>query len=873
VNRNNFYKNNLISLIFIVGLSIWAVVACAPSLSERIYAPVKQDFKPRYEDPDLLQKYQQEDYFTFNRIVSLEANCSMGAALRIIENLFNLQALTGEEKIGAAATRLNNKIHALDKEHETVLVKNSPYTELLVTNTQELVSNALKAAESKILKSVEQSNQLVQQLGREKKWLDSPQNVFITATAISNFLQEIRISIKNAEMFEPVKTAILSGLENKKNNILSIGDKLNQGIKKSTRLNDMTALLTQIIRDEKIDLPEDISKKLLQGQEIAKGLMTCNSAQSAMSVLVNVWYLLDANERETNIKSVNSELFELLNHASSQELECLRKSSCSFLRRLKKDIFVLSKVESYGVAKLCSEVNDKAQKFAIKSLEEMGPQLFVQVPNLVVTTINNEASKKLISLREIQKDYFGFVSEKLQNWSQTKLPAGGLLSALDLGTLKLSLTGREIQMQLLPSKSASAESIGVGLSLISTLLSRELPRELSQARELSLAASQKLALEGLNQLISLSGYQTHKQQLTPAWATPLEKGAPLLDISSFIERADAFSVTDILSMKQGYLINAAVPTEVNLSALGQAELLRGISRMMNYLKDWQVTNFESSLGLVKAKNLVPEFDIDELDRPLFPKAELYTLALADAAVLLKNITKNYSQFFVVDLNNKTKWVNEFDFKNGETSALAGVVDIKNGRRANTVHAEDVSRWIIAISDFLKATEGIENTKSKILLDSDSAGHKPLDTIIEARKDLRLLLIGLSNFLSSHLLGPDGLVINSFDIVEFKSDFKKNIKVLDQALAIRALLAAAQATKVNLYEVSAVEIYYKMNNTLYNPKTRFYTNLGVADRTISLPVALDIVLALSELKPVLPPDSQKQLSWILQPWYAGFKTLY
>lgn len=846
-----------------MSMSIWLVVACAPSLSERVYVPAKQDFVPRYEDPDLLRKFQQQDYIAFNRIVSLESNFSMGAALRIIENLFNLQVLTGEEKIGAAATRLNNKIHALDNEHETVLVKNSPYTELLVANTQELVGDALKEAESKILKSVEQSNQLVQRLGREKKWPEGPQNIFATATAISNFLQEIRASIKNAELFEPVKAAILSGLENKKNNILSIGEKINHGIIKSIRLNDLTALLTQIIRDEKIDVPQNIQKKLSQGQEIANGLLTCNSAQSAMSVLVNVWYILDANERETHIKTVNSELFDLLNQASSQELECLRKSSCSFLRRLKKDIFVLSKVESYGMAKLCTEVNDKALKFAIKSLEEMGEPLFLQVPNLVVDTINLEASKKLISLREIQKDYYGFVSEKLQNWSQTKLPAGGLLSALDLGTLKLSLIGREIQMQLMPSKSASAESVGVGLSLIVAQLEREL----------SPAASQKLALEGLNQLISLSGFRTHKNQLIPAWATPLEKGAPLLDISHFLERDDAFSVTDILSMKHGFLINAVAPAEINLSALGQAELLRGISRMMNYLKDWQVTNFESSLGLVKAKNLVPEFDIDELDRPLFPKAELYTLALADAAVLLKNITKNYSQFFVVDLYNKTKWVNEFDFKNGETSALAGVVDIKSGHRANTVQAEDVSRWIIAICDFLKATEGIENTKSKILLDSDSAGHKPLDSIIQARKDLRLLLIGLSNFLSSHLLGPDGLVLNSFDIVEFKSDLKKNVKVLDQALAIRALLAAAQVTKVNLYEVSAIEIYYKMNNTLYNPKTRFYSNLGVADRTIPLPVALDIVLALSELKPLLPLDSQKQLTWILQPWYAGFKTLY
>lgn len=841
-------------------------LGCSPTVQEKKFQDPKQNFDPRYADTDVLNKYPF-GYFDFNKIVTLDGDYSMAAALRISENLISIGQTSENLELVNAGHRWIQKIQNLEGIQEKVLMKDTPFVSLVIAQTELSSLKSIQEAKTEIAKSLPKIEEVLQKAEMQYQWPKTTDGLVAAASAIADFLQSFSSGIEKSKIYSPVQNAIVAELSFQKKWVMDLGQKLSVELSKASKFGHLMEIANRTIQAEKIELSPEYKLMLDRGEQLAKDLSICQNPQAALRVIVDVWVLLDDKQREELIKPVNSSLYHLLKGRSDKNLNCLREEDCKgVLRDLIKQTFVLPQIQLFGVQKICQMVEDQSYQYTLKMIQDEIPSLYQQTPQLIREELAKTLKDKQDQLGLIQADYSGFLKSHIQTWSEAKLSSAGKVGSLELGRLNLNIRNRELRLRNLKDSSfeniASAESAGVGFSIGAELLNSEL----------ALEQRQQIGIEMINRLIGLSGHMDRDQKLVPAWLMPLEPQGPILDITQFVDKSDSWTMVDEVQFKNGFEISPARPQKINITAVGQAELLRGVAQMISFFKDWKQTAYEKSLGLVQAQDLTPEFDFDELKRPLFPKTEMLTLSVADAAVILKNITKKFSQFFIVSLNNEIKWSNEYDLINGDPAVMAGVVDIIDGERAQTVKSSDVSRWILAISEFLKASEGIEETKAEMLLAKDAAGRRPLDTLIESRRQLKLLLVGLSNFLSNQLVDKDGLVVNSMTLQSLKKEPIVFKSVLDQALAIRALVVASQITQVKVYQVSAIEIYYKMNFNLFNPKIRFYS-ANPRNVEMPLPIALEIVRSLGILKPYLPEVSQKQLELILAPWYEGFKTLY
>jgi hypothetical protein len=310
--------------------------------------------------------------------------------------------------------------------------------------------------------------------------------------------------------------------------------------------------------------------------------------------------------------------------------------------------------------------------------------------------------------------------------------------------------------------------------------------------------------------------------------------------------------------------------EKNFSASAYAEQLKGLSQMINFTADWKKTGFEDSLGKIQAQELTSELENPALARPLFPKEMLFALNLGDAAVLLKNITKKSTPVFLITLNDKTIWADQYQPGGKETAIMAGLVDIKEGQRATTVQGQDVAKFLLAIHEFLKATEGVGRTRSAILLEKDLYGMTPLQALLEGREELKLLTVALANFISSQMVNDQSVVQPSYSVLKMQTTYDKNFQVEDQAFAIRALFSAWEITGMETYLWSAQEIYFAMNKNAFDSREHFYVNGDGSP--LSFPQKVNTLRALVELKASLPPSSQNQLARMVAPWMSALEEL-
>src|SRR5690606_22713616 len=212
----------------------------------------------------------------------------------------------------------------------------------------------------------------------------------------------------------------------------------------------------------------------------------------------------------------------------------------------------------------------------------------------------------------------------------------------------------------------------------------------------------------------------------------------------------------------------------------------------------------------------------------FPKEIIFTLAVGGAGAILQNVIQDLSPAFLILPSGELLWGDQYE-KIGDgpenLSTVAGVVDIVDGKRGNTVQTAAVARYILALNEFILATEGIENTKSPLLLEKDEEGRTVLEQLEEARNYLRLFQMGLTNFLVHVAQNEeDGGFYSTYTIGEDLKATKRapqERSLMVQALAIRALMASAEHLGLPLYAWSARDAYHFMNKKMWDKDSQFY----------------------------------------------------
>jgi hypothetical protein len=254
---------------------------------------------------------------------------------------------------------------------------------------------------------------------------------------------------------------------------------------------------------------------------------------------------------------------------------------------------------------------------------------------------------------------------------------------------------------------------------------------------------------------------------------------------------------------------------------------------------------------------------------------MFAATIGNAAVILQNITKKLSSVVLIDPDRKMRWANEpgaLESDPEKRATMAAVFDLVDGERSQITKSGDVARFISAIAEFVRATNGIENTKAGPLLEKGDDGKTPLDLLVSARTDLKLLIMAMSNFLAREAIGVDGLVRPFYD----RSDLvagpvsKGDPQLLDQALTIRALLDASETISAEVYRTTAIDLMASVNQHLYRPALAFYS--AAATGTVRADLETTVAMLVAGERVAKGLDSERQARWnrVARPWIGALR---
>ena len=215
------------------------------------------------------------------------------------------------------------------------------------------------------------------------------------------------------------------------------------------------------------------------------------------------------------------------------------------------------------------------------------------------------------------------------------------------------------------------------------------------------------------------------------------------------------------------------------------------------------------------------------------------------------------------------WANERAEAGAQPATLAGIVDIVKGQRSQTIKAVDAARFLLAIADFIEATEGIENTKAAPLIKPGADGQTPVEMIFQARNQLGMLIVGLGNFISHELQSADGGIRSTYKRESLSTNASEPRTAGDQATCILALLTAGESIDKQIYDWSALDAYAFMNRKLFNHATGFYSTSEASKELPSADDIANILLAGEKLKSRMTDKSRAQWNRIATPWMKAF----
>jgi hypothetical protein len=847
--------------LLILTILMFLGTACAPKKQQLHIDTPPMDFKEKVDDADV---QGQGLYSTdFDQSVTVKNQSETALVYRLSENMMEIGRSEQNPDLQESGRELLQKLIKAPGLAGSLDITQSPYVELAITETRDEVKQALGQVDTELQKDMTLLNQLLQEMGKSYPWPSQTLPVDQAGKVISGFLGEFAQKANDLDLFAALKTQLQAEITDQQKWIIDITTQVQQELSTVKHFSDLMDYIQKFLVAQQITPPDDLKKTLDQGALLSQDLRACHSDRAVLTAIVDVWTILDDQQRVKYIKPESEALYAQLKKSSDKDLQCLKTTDCmNPIKGLVKQI-ILWKISNMGVDKLCASIDQSALGYVLSTVETEVPQLYAQLPGYVSTALAKAIADKTKVMNDIRDDYAGFLKQQVKTWSAAHLLNQGKVRGFDSGGLTLSMKNKELQWQVVPGP-ATSENTGASMSALTTAFADPtMDPKLVQQSSLNL----------INQLVALGGYTTEYGTLTPALLTPLSPSAPILDLNKLTTLPDIYALPDQFATASNWQPREIHPKQFSLSARSQAELIRGLSHVIRYLSDWRTSAYDTTLGNITAATLVPDYkDVAELQSAMFPKADLMTLAIGDLAVTLENLSKKMSQAFLVGLNdNKITFVNDYDLQNGETVAMGGVVDIKNGQRAQVVRSQDLSRWILALSDFISSVEGIEKTKADILLGKSPDGKTSVDALVSARHQLKLLMVSFANLLSHQMVGKDGLVMSQLKLTDLGTETGQKT-LLDQALAIQALMRASQVTGIRIYRVSAHEIYFRLNHKKYLPKMHFYSMSGQVEK-VDLETLSEMLRAMSDLKSSLPEKSQRQAEWIMQPWLAGLSQLH
>ena len=640
---------------------------------------------------------------------------------------------------------------------------------------------------------------------------------------VEKVLQNIVTGIEAAELFPEFKLQLATEMRTQSAAQLAGPKILATELKTITTLKQGIDLLSAYVtKNAVVLLPED-TKALKDADHLGQLVDKIKNSQSALQALAKTWQILTPEERVLHFKTANKKLYDFFNDKGPKDIQCIVAANCnSLITKLILKVGVYPAIEDYGVGNIKKDITLNGINSLNLAVQTNSQMTLIALGKTLQDDIKKGVETEIAEIQLFAKDFKNLIADGLA----AKL-ATPTISRIDLN----KPNSENFMSNYYASVFLKKNNVRQQFQLIDNLL---------QFMFLGKNTEEKTTQNKI------------KEILTKA------------DARFYYDQTNKVSNEPILTVKD------------------QAASLKFYTQMMNQLADWRPSTFDTGITEYFAQDLVTKYQSDDLKKLVFPKSDLFGMALSLAAQTLKQFESELSPIYLMDENNQRISITDYlnnNFENPNAVVVhAAASDIKNKVLSDETHLQDITLMIDALADFYKATEDIEKSTSDILKD------EVLKTqILNSRKQVKLVIVTLANFVSNQLVTRDHYV---FSELNFKTGKKKlSVSSYDYAMAIKALVTAHQTTGIDIYKLSALEIYYSLNRKFYLTKTKFYSptievnekgELIDADlvKTTStdLSVSRDhILMMLSSILPLrshMNYGSQLQFDRIFENWYSA-----
>ena len=171
---------------------------------------------------------------------------------------------------------------------------------------------------------------------------------------------------------------------------------------------DFVARIRAILKEEQVNLGPEINQQLDLAERLPREVERISNAKNALSVLVDFWLAASPETRIGKFKTMAPELYDFFNDQSAEDLDCI-KTGCGLFTRIKRALFILPKVEEYGVDKIRAQLSRAAEETIKSELEIQAVRYLPGLYKEIQTKITEELSRQKGNITKIATDYGSYL--------------------------------------------------------------------------------------------------------------------------------------------------------------------------------------------------------------------------------------------------------------------------------------------------------------------------------------------------------------------------------------------------------------------------------------------------------------------------------
>lgn len=788
---------------------------------------------------------------------------------RLVDAMQGLAEQTKDDQIGGLARGLYDGFYANEANYTRVDFSRSILTTAIVGEGEPEILKQAGLMDKELRNLVAQLSPLLLASQRSFQWPRRLDDLSDGIVAVDRYVAWLLEQIPALKVSHTMQRNAVMGIKGQYDKLRPKLVSLVENMKRARRLKESLGVVNRTLTELNVKLPGAQAKLLADARELSAQIDETEDAQGALTLLVMVWRMQSPAERPA-FKKISPELYDFFEDKSEDQLDCLAKKHCLNPVAGIQKIVIFRKLSQYGVEKIAAQVDKSAHDSVVTGARAELIKLMPQLPIVVKDQVEGEAKKFLSLISRITKDVQGFVRPRLAAWTKANFLQP--LRGLEAAEVMVTLGGRrEVHAVSQTAAAGQLRSGAAQLGLSLALAHKFLPED-------NAARMKAAIMEPLMKLLAIGGFRMPEGRPFPSFQLALDgKTGDLFDIKKLMTGRASFAVPDSFVVGENFVMNRAAPK--NASVAAQAELLRGIARQIRFHRDWESNQFDTAIGAVRMNELLKDIPGGEaIDGALFPKDIMFALALGNGGAILQNLVMDLSPAFLVLEKGDVLWGNRYqEIKGANVSTVAGLVSIVDGKRSSTVKTADIARYVLALDEFLGATEGMDQTNSALLKEPTSGGKSTLIAdLMEIRKKLMLLQMGLTNFLVHVAQQPGGSFAGTFELAPTLKRAGGPLLLEDQVLPIRALLASATRLELPLFRWAALDAFYGMNKTFFDPARQFYASEISADQKPARPARLlEIVMTLQageELSAYMPTETRQQWDKLAAPWLRALQEL-